>query len=119
MHFLLETTDFLNPSYSNMNEKERGVVESFLNAPFMANIKEGKIFKEYEYEDEGTGLNGTIDLMVIYPDHIDIIDYKTKNIDDASYDKQIGAYMEFAEKTFKKKTNGYLYSLLGRNYKTY
>ncbi len=119
MHFLLETTDFLNPDYSDLSEKEKRLIENFLSTPFMKNAKNGKICKEYEYHDEKNNLNGTIDLMIIYPDHIDVIDYKTKNIDDDSYDKQIKTYMDYIIRTFDKKTNGYLYSLLTGEYKIY
>ena len=119
MHFLLETTDFNNPDLSDMDMNEKHIIERFLHSPFMSNIKEGKAYKEYEYHDDLNNVNGTIDLMVIYDDHIDVIDYKTKNIDDASYDKQIGIYMDYVQRTFHKKVNGYLYSLLTGEYKTY
>ncbi len=119
MHFLLETTDFDNPNLSDMDMNEKKIITRFLSQPFMSNIKEGKAFKEYEYHDDLNNVNGTIDLMVIYPDHIDVIDYKTKNIDDASYDKQIGVYMDYVQRTFNMKVNGYLYSLMTGEYKTY
>ncbi len=119
LHFLFETTDFINPDFSLMSPYERKIVERFLSNPFMSLVKDGKIYKEYQYEDEENNVKGTIDLMIVYKDHIDVIDYKTKSIDDMSYDKQIGAYMDYVQKTFKKKTNGYLYSLLTGECKTH
>ncbi len=119
LHFLMETTDFINPDFSLMSPYERKIVERFLSNPFMSLVKDGKIYKEYQYEDEENNVKGTIDLMIVYKDHIDVIDYKTKSIDDMSYDKQIGDYMDYVQKTFKKKTNGYLYSLLTGECKTY
>ena len=48
----------------------------------LKNIKNAQIYKEYEfvYEEENEKYHGIIDLMLIYPNHIDIIDYKLKNI---------------------------------------
>ena len=55
--------------------------------------------------------------MVEYDDHIDIIDYKTKNIDDDGYNKQLLNYKKYITKAFdyvgnEDKIRCYLYSLL-------
>ena len=78
----------------------------------MSNIKNGEIYKEYEFIDEVNNIRGIIDLMVVYDSYIDIIDYKTKNIYDEAYDKQLHVYKKYIESKFNIPTNIYLYSLL-------
>ena len=56
--------------------------------------------------------HGFIDLMLEYSDHIDIIDYKMKNIDDENYLKQLNGYKTYIEGISNKKVNIYLYSIL-------
>lgn len=113
IHFIMEITDFKNPDYSIIQETfYQSVVKKFLASSLMKNIEKGNIYKEYEYFDEEENENGIIDLMVIYDEYIDIIDYKTKNIDDESYKKQLEVYSKFVRKTFHKEVNAYLYSLL-------
>ena len=56
--------------------------------------------------------------MLVYNDHIDIIDYKTKNIDDSSYVNQLYIYKEYIQKTFNKSVNIYLYSIFSNEIKT-
>ena len=118
IHFLLEMIDFMNPDYSLINDEYySSIIKDFLASDLLKNINMGKVYKEYEFYDIDTNTSGIIDLMIVYDDYIDIIDYKTKNIIDDSYLKQLAIYEEFTEKTFKKKVNTYLYSLLDRTYK--
>ena len=60
-------------------------------------------------------MHGIIDLMLEYSDHIDIIDYKLKEINDLNYIKQLNGYKEYIENKTNKKTNIYLYSILNNN----
>ena len=53
--------------------------------------------------------------MIVYQDHIDIIDYKLKHIDDEAYKKQLGVYKNYIEKTFNLTVNTYLYSIIENN----
>lgn len=112
MHFLMEITDFKSPDYSSLSDKEKATVKKFLSSDLMKDVQEGEAYKEYEFFDEESNLRGIIDLMMVYEDHIDIIDYKTKKIDDESYDKQVALYMGVASKLFGKPVKGYLYSLI-------
>ncbi len=112
MHFLMEITDFKNPDYSSLSDKEKATVKKFLSSDLMKDVQEGEAYKEYEFFDEESNLRGIIDLMMVYKDHIDIIDYKTKKIDDESYEKQVALYMGVASKLFGKPVKGYLYSLI-------
>jgi ATP-dependent helicase/nuclease subunit A len=114
LHEALEITDFNNPDYSLINNKYiEGRVKAFLNSPLTINIKLGRIYKEYEFIDEKDNTNGIIDLLVVYDDHVDIIDYKTKHIDDEGYDKQLHVYYDFIIQKYPDRLiKMYLYSIL-------
>ena len=81
----------------------------------LKNIKNAQIYKEYEfvYEEENEKYHGIIDLMLIYPNHIDIVDYKLKNIIDENYINQLNGYKKYIENKTKRHVNTYLYSILG------
>mgnify|MGYP003297972148 CR=1 FL=1 len=78
----------------------------------MKNILCANIYKEYEFYDESNNINGIIDLMLVYDDRVDIIDYKTKNIDDEGYEKQLATYKKYIKNVLKMPVNCYLYSLI-------
>ena len=50
--------------------------------------------------------------MLEYNNHIDIIDYKLKNIKDDAYKAQLDGYKNYIENPTKKQVNTYLYSIL-------
>ena len=50
--------------------------------------------------------------MLEYNDHIDIIDYKIKNVEDNAYQEQLNGYKNYIEKRFNKPINTYLYSII-------
>lgn len=52
--------------------------------------------------------------MLEYNDHIDIIDYKLKNVVDNAYKKQLNGYKEYIKNKSHKQIDTYLYSLLDR-----
>ena len=114
MHYLLETIDFINPKLDNLDEFYKSKVNNFLNNDIFNNINKAKIYKEYEfmYEDDKNIFHGIIDLMLVYDDHVDIIDYKLKNIIDENYKKQLNGYKTYIKNKLNKKTNTYLYSIL-------
>lgn len=103
LHYLFETEDFKTTNNP-------------LVLRFLSNIDKNYIncYKEYEfmYEDDNTLKHGIIDLMLEYSEHIDIIDYKMKNITDENYLKQLNGYKSYIEKISNKKVNIYLYSIL-------
>lgn len=118
IHFILEIIDFINPNYDLVQDEFYiNIIKNFLNSPLLKDIKNGKIYKEYEFIDEITSTKGIIDLMIVYDDYIDIIDYKTKNIDDDSYLKQLKVYETYIKTKYNKQINTYLYSLLSSEYK--
>lgn len=116
MHYILENTDFKNPDYSLLTNEEQEITQGLLNNQIMSNIKDANIYHEYEfiYENNKQIKTGIIDLMLEYPDHIDIIDYKLKNTNDPAYLKQLNGYKEYIENKNNKPTYIYLYSLLNK-----
>lgn len=116
MHYILENTDFKNPDYSLLTNEEQEIIQELLKNQIMSNIKDANIYHEYEfiYENNKQIKTGIIDLMLEYPDHIDIIDYKLKNTNDPAYLKQLNGYKEYIENKNNKPTYIYLYSLLNK-----
>ena len=103
MHKIFEYEDFNNPV-------DKHVID-FLNT--YGYKKESTVYKELEftYEKDGKEINGVIDLLIEYSDHIDIIDYKLSNIDDLAYIKQLKEYKEYISTIKEKPINIYLYSI--------
>ena len=114
LHELFESTNFLEPDYSNINEEDSQYIKNFLNQDIMKNIKNATIYHEYEflYEENNIKYHGIIDLLVIYDDYIDIIDYKLLNVISEDYIKQLNGYKSYIELEFNKNANIYLYSIL-------
>ena len=77
------------------------------------NIKNADIYKEKEimFVSDGIKYHGFIDLLLVYKDHVDIIDYKLSNIESEEYKVQLSGYKNYIENTLKKDTNIYLYSI--------
>ena len=103
MHKIFEYEDFNNP-------QDKHVID-FLNT--YGYKKESTVYKELEftYEKDGKEINGVIDLLIEYDDHIDIIDYKLSNIEDIAYIKQLKEYKEYISTIKDKPINIYLYSI--------
>lgn len=115
LHEILELIDLKNPDYSILdNEFYVDTVKKFLDNDITRNIKNAKIYKEYEfiYEKDNIKYHGIIDLMLEYDNHIDIIDYKLKNVLDDNYIKQLNGYKDYIKTKTNKDINLYLYSLL-------
>ena len=120
MHEYLEYLDLKNPNLDlidNIYCKEK--IKSFLNQPILSNINNSNIYHEYEfiYDNNNNTYHGIIDLMLEYKDHIDIIDYKLKNIDDEKYQDQLNGYKKYISTLTNKEINIYLYSLIDETLK--
>lgn len=115
IHYYLEMLDFKNPDYTSVDNKYINKIKAFIDSPLLENIKEAKIFKEYEFMDDGK--HGFIDLLLEYEDKIVIIDYKTKAIDDVHYDEQLNGYRTYVESLTSKPVYCYLYSIIDETYR--
>ena len=118
-HELLENLDF-NKEINLENKFYQEKISNFLKSDILKNYQDAKIFKEYEfmYIKDDIKYHGIIDLMLEYDDHIDIIDYKLKNIDDKKYVEQLNGYKSFIESKSNKKVNLYLYSIIDSKFLT-
>ena len=115
IHYYLEMLDFKNPDYSYVDNKYLNKIKQFMNSPLLENIQQAKIFKEYEFMDNGK--HGFIDLLLEYEDKIVIIDYKTKTIDDVHYDEQLNGYRTYIESLSSKPVYCFLYSIIDETYR--
>ena len=117
LHYYLETLDLKNPDYSGIEEEYVEKIKHFVNTLLIRNIQDAKVYQEYEFLLHGEEeKHGIIDLMIEYDDHIDIIDYKLKNIEDEAYTKQLNGYRDYIKTIINKEINIYLYSLMDENY---
>lgn len=115
IHEVLESIDFKNVDLSNIKDKFIiDKINKFISIDIMKNIENAKIYKEFEfiYTIDNTKYHGIIDLMIEYIDHIDIIDYKLKNVLDSAYLKQLNGYKNYIESISNKKVYIYLYSIM-------
>lgn len=117
LHYLLEIIDFKNPHLDSYHLEPiiKKKLNSFFHSDLLQNIANANIYKEYEfiYQDQ----HGIIDLILEYDNYLVVIDYKTKNIDDEAYLKQVEGYKEYLEIKTKKHVYAYLYSLIDEKYK--
>lgn len=115
MHYVFEVYDFNNDNMDSLDIEDmyKDKIRNFLRHDETKNIKNAKIYKEHEihFESDEATFHGFIDLLVEYPDHFDIIDYKLSNINSEEYNKQLKGYKDYIEKKYKKTTYAYLYSI--------
>ena len=92
----------------------KNIVKKVLNIDIMKNISNAKALKEHEFSCiiDKESYHGIIDLLLVYDDHIDIIDYKLKNFDDEAYDRQLSIYKKYVETKTDKPINCYLLSII-------
>jgi len=110
LHNLLFELDFKNPDYTNIKDKDKYIINRFINSDVLDIKNAINIYKEYEFIDDNK--HGFIDLIVEYEKEYRIIDYKLSNIEDNLYISQLYGYREYLKKLTKKPINLYLYSLL-------
>jgi len=115
IHEYLEFMDLKNPNYDLIDNKlYLDIIKNLLSQEMLKDIKKANVYQEYEfiYESDGIKYHGIVDLMLEYDDHIDVIDYKLKNVSDDNYKKQLSGYYDYIKTKTKKDVNLYLYSLL-------
>lgn len=95
-HYYLELTDFETKDTSFIkDEKDRKRIDRFLKNPLFDNASKAKVAHEYSFYDELNDVHGVIDLLLIYDDHIDIVDFKLSHVDDGAYEKQVSVYKDY------------------------
>jgi ATP-dependent helicase/nuclease subunit A len=117
LHSYLEMVDLKHPDLSFIKEeKEKKIVNDFLNSELRKKYQDYEDYHEYGFIDPLTGIEGSIDLLLLSEKEAIIIDYKTKNLSDEDYPRQLEIYKSNIERIFKRKTVCYLYSLLSSTY---
>lgn len=119
VHKALEQLNFKDPQIDKLDLKDniKEKIKAFLSQDIIKENLNSKIYKEYEFLDEGENSlsHGIIDLMIETENNIIIIDYKLKNIDDEAYDKQLNGYRNVIKKKTNKVVDCYLYSVINEN----
>lgn len=115
IHEVLEYSDFKNFDQESIEDTfVREKISKLLSNELFKNVKDAKIYKEYEfvYDKDDIEYHGSIDLMLEYLDHIDIVDYKLKNTNDEHYNDQLRGYKNYIEEISDKPVSTYLYSII-------
>ena len=115
IHKILELIDFKNTNLDkyNLNDKTIKQINNFINSNIIKDNINNKMYKEYEfiYLDNNIKKHGIIDLLILRDDYNIIIDYKSSNIDDINYIKQLKGYKDYIISKTNKQTKCYLYSI--------
>lgn len=108
-HYYLEITDFATKDVSFIkDEKERNLIKTFLSQSIFDNAKDAKILHEYKFFDALNNVSGVIDLLMVYNDHIDIVDFKLSHVEDSEYEKQLGIYEKYISQLSKLPIHTYV-----------
>lgn len=115
-HQLFELLDLKHSNICELpvDEFHRKKLEAFLQNPLLQQIEEATIYKEYEflYQKEGQQRHGIIDLLLIYPERVVLVDYKLHHVYEEQYVSQLHGYREYIEQKTGKPVETYLYSIL-------
>ena len=117
IHKILENIDFHNPNFSLIqNDYYRKLIQNLFSKVGVKS--DTKVYQEYEfiYKENNNLYHGIIDLILEQNDHIDIIDYKLKNVIDEAYKSQLIGYKNYISKLTGKKINTYLYSIIDNQF---
>ena len=119
LHSIMENLDLKLPNLANLDNFEKSKINAILNNQLFINIKNSEYYPEYEFIKviDGKEYHGIIDLLVVYNDHIDIIDYKLSNIDDVAYDEQLKIYKKYVSTISELPINCYLLSLIKNEFR--
>ena len=115
LHSIMEHLDFKNIDLSNLDDSDKDIISNVLKCKLFTNIRDAKTYHEHEFvfDNKNKEYHGIIDLLAIYDDHIDIIDYKLSNINHKEYDKQLSIYKDYVKTIDNSKPiRCYLLSLL-------
>lgn len=116
-HHCLEVLDLASPDIESLpvDEFMKKTVSAVLNNDLFKNISKAKTYHEYEFYFEE--YHGIIDLLAVYEDHIDIIDYKLSSLSSEEYLRQLGIYKTYVENVSKLPVSCYLISILKQDIK--
>lgn len=115
VHEVMESLDFKNPKIDSLNLTNdiKDIVNNVLSNPLFSNIKDANTYHELEFSFDSNNIHydGIIDLLAVYKDHVDIIDYKLSNVDSPEYKRQLSIYKEYVRTKTNLRIDCYLLSL--------
>ncbi len=117
IHRMLEDFDYTNIdiSISKLPPRIASSIRKLLDSDILGLGQNPEIYQEVEFVHENeTGLHhGIIDLMTVTKTKAVIVDYKSSNLDDDAYERQLAGYRDYVGKTLKVAVECYLFSILG------
>lgn len=112
-HYYLEITDFKTRDVSFIKDlNDRKLLQNFLSNELFNNCGDANVLHEYKFYDEINNVSGVIDLLLIYKDHIDIVDFKLSHIDDEAYEKQLTKYRNYISQLSKLPIHTYVTGIM-------
>jgi ATP-dependent helicase/nuclease subunit A len=112
LHDLLFLVDFTTKDTSFIQStSDRLLIDKILSLPLFQQVQ-GTVYKEYAYLNETTQRVGIMDMVIIDGNNATIVDYKTKDISNPSYDKQLERYRNYLLSQGFTTVKGYLISLI-------
>ena len=117
-HECLEVLDFNHPQIEELPVSDfmKKTLKKVLQHPVFQKISSAKTYHEYEFylEKDEQSYQGIIDLLAVYEDHIDIIDYKLSSVSHEEYQRQLKIYADYVASVSSKKIHCYLVSILNQ-----
>lgn len=116
-HECLEVLDFnhINIEDLPIDSFMKQALHKVLATPVFKNINQAKAYHEHEFYYGS--YHGIIDLLCVYEDHIDIIDYKLSNTSSEEYLRQLSVYKGYVEQHSSLPVSCYLLSILKQEVK--
>ena len=105
LHRYMELLDFGTRDLSFIPApRERKVIEKAIGTSLMSlAFTAEKVYREYGYYDIENGTNGYIDLLFVKDGVYHVVDYKSSNIDDPEYERQLHVYAHNVARLFHVK----------------
>lgn len=103
LHALRQCLDLKKPDISLVpGSKEKFRIGNVLNTPLRRRVKDCDTYRqEFHYDlDDDEQSRGSIDLLFVKGNEFYIVDYKTKDITDEAYPKQLHVYQHVVEKLY-------------------
>lgn len=118
LHRYLEVVDFATRDTRFIEDKhERTLIDRVLTMDIFQTAQPEDVYREYRYYDVDDESEAIIDLFILMPDHIKLIDYKLYHIDEDKYRPQLRVYRKHLTKVFGRRVDTYLLSIIKGQYK--
>ena len=109
LHAYLEAIDFESDDLTYIKDSRmKKYILNVKNSELFKGVKNSQVRHEFEFFDEENNISGFIDALIIRDNHIDIVDFKLKNIDDDKYDRQLRIYKRYISKNTTLPVKMYL-----------